>query len=95
MYRLVIMALIVLLATPTFAQSACDYPHAAGSISDELYDSTFNIQPRLDTRRTASMIQGSSLVGGCGFGLVEEICSWRAGITPRRNPVSRTPVDQT
>jgi hypothetical protein len=26
-YRLVIMALIVLLATPTFAQSACDYPH--------------------------------------------------------------------
>ena len=30
-----------------------------GSISE----ATFNIQPRLDARRTASMIQGSSLVG--------------------------------
>ena len=62
-----------------------------GSISE----ATFNIQPRLDARRTAPMIQGSSLVGSCGFGLVEEICSWRAWITPCRNPVSRTPVDQT
>ena len=66
-----------------------------GLISEELYDSTFNIHPRLDARRAASLIQGSSLMGGCGFGLVEEICSWRAWITPCRNPVSRTPVDQT
>jgi hypothetical protein len=54
-----------------------------GSISEELYDSTFNIQPRLDARRS------------WGFGLVEGIYSWRAWITPCRNPVSRTPVDQT
>jgi NAD(P)-dependent dehydrogenase (short-subunit alcohol dehydrogenase family) len=66
-----------------------------GSTSEEVCDSTFKLQPRLDARRTGSMIQGSSLVGSCGFGLVEEICSWRAWITPCRNPASRTPVDQT
>jgi NAD(P)-dependent dehydrogenase (short-subunit alcohol dehydrogenase family) len=63
-----------------FANAGVANDAALGSISEELYDSTFNIQPRLDARRTASLIQGSSLVGGCGFGLVEEICSWRAWI---------------
>jgi short chain dehydrogenase len=69
--------------------------YALGSISEELCDSPFKLQPGLDARRAGSMIQGSSLVGSCGFGLVEEICSWRAWTTPCRNPASRTPVDQT
>jgi NAD(P)-dependent dehydrogenase (short-subunit alcohol dehydrogenase family) len=53
-----------------FANAGVANDAALGPISEELYDSTFNIHPRLDARRAASLIQGSSLMGGCGFGLV-------------------------